>query len=177
MKLIIYTEHFSIHHLQIWSERPGGVRDFKVTFSYSCMLFSPMTMNPGSGLFVKWEGFSEPYNGIWNRFCCCWRRNTTRTWAPRVHSFPAARSSALPSPGRSSATPRSCCWTRPPLPWTPRARRYTCANCSPRVSAPKIHICSQCPPAQAAHERPIIFIIILKIIIIYHLRTYPPSSS
>lgn len=42
----------------------------------------------------------------------------------------------------------------------------------PPVSAPKIHICSQCPPAQTAQERPIIFTIILKIIIIYHLRPY-----
>lgn len=53
---------------------------------------------------------------------CC--RNTTQTSAPRAPSCPAARSSASPSPGPSSETPRSSSWMRPLLPWTRRARRW-----------------------------------------------------
>ena len=55
-------------------------------------------------------------------------RNMTRTSAPRVPSCLAVRSSASPSPGRSYVTRRSCSWMRPPLPWTPRARRYASLN-------------------------------------------------
>lgn len=51
-------------------------------------------------------------------------RNMTQTSAPRAPSCPADRSSASPSLGPSSETPRSSFWTRPPLPWTRRARRW-----------------------------------------------------
>lgn len=48
----------------------------------------------------------------------------TQTSAPRAPSCPADRSSVSPSRGPSSETPRSSSWTRPPLPWTRRARRW-----------------------------------------------------
>jgi len=73
----------------------------------------------------------ELFRAVWTQFIdmthdhfppCL--RNTTQTSAPRALSCLAVRSSVSPSPGRSSATPRSCCWTRPRPPWTRRARRY-----------------------------------------------------
>lgn len=126
--LLKFTKHFSIYNLQVWSEKPGEAKDFTGHSGYF-LLFSQITPNPGTGSFFKYKSFfSETCNRILN--LSCWRRNTTRTWAPRVHSCPEARNSALPSPGQSSVTPRSCCWTRPPLPWTPRARRYAWSNSS-----------------------------------------------
>lgn len=53
----------------------------------------------------------------------CVLRNMKHRLGPRVHSFREERNSALPSPGQSSETPKSCCWMKPPLPWTQRAKR------------------------------------------------------
>ena len=44
-------------------------------------------------------------------------------------SFPAGRSSAWPSPGPWPTTPRSCCATSRPAPWTPSRPRASCRFC------------------------------------------------
>jgi hypothetical protein len=50
-------------------------------------------------------------------------RWATTPWSARPgRGCRAASASASPSPAPSSRTPRSCCWTRPPARWTPRAR-------------------------------------------------------
>ena len=47
----------------------------------------------------------------------------------RQSSCPADSASGSPSPGRSCATRRSCCSTRRPAPWTPRARSSSRRRC------------------------------------------------
>lgn len=73
-------------------------------------------------------------------------RNMTQTSAPRALSCPADRSSASPSPGPSSETPRSSSLTRPPRPWTRRARRWASL-----IKEKKEEKKKQSPLAEAAH--------------------------
>lgn len=117
------------------------------------LLFSHKQLSPGRSFFLAPADILRPLVGKFKKSSIQTRRggpsrdlarhlilllfplrlrNTTRTSAPRVHSCLAARSSALPSPGRSYATPRSCSWTRPPLLWTLRARRYASLNSEQR---------------------------------------------
>jgi len=53
--------------------------------------------------------------------CANCRKATTASWASAARACPAVSSSASPLPGPCSRTRRSCCWTRPPAPWTRRA--------------------------------------------------------
>jgi ATP-binding cassette subfamily B protein len=53
------------------------------------------------------------------------RRASIRRWASAPRRCRAASANAWPSPGLWSAPRRSCCWTRPPAPWTPRASGWS----------------------------------------------------
>ena len=57
----------------------------------------------------------------WTSWACPTRRT------PIPPSCPADRSSASPSPGPWPPTPRSCCATRPPPPWTPTLPGRSCS--------------------------------------------------
>ena len=57
-------------------------------------------------------------------------RTASTPWsASAASSCPAASGSGSPSPGRSCATRRSCCSTRRPARWTPRARSSSRRRC------------------------------------------------
>jgi energy-coupling factor transporter ATP-binding protein EcfA2 len=64
--------------------------------------------------------------------------DTTRRWAKTAPTCPVASASASRSPGRWSATRRSCCSTKPPRRSTmnpkPRCRRRSKAPCAPHRS-------------------------------------------
>lgn len=101
-------------------------------------------------------------------------RNTTPTWALRGLSYLVARSSALPSPGQSYVTLRSCSLTRLPPPWTPRARRYASLNSEQLPFAESTNSTSQrsaaawySPGTQSKESRHLI-IIIINITTIHH---------
>lgn len=113
------------------------------------LLLIVFTLSPGEVIAACWRPrrCACPLTSIFNTFnlllpSCL--RNTTPTSARRVLSFLADRSSASPSPGRSYATPRSCSWTRPPPPWTPRARRYASLNSELHRRIHKPYMTVQC---------------------------------
>jgi ATP-binding cassette subfamily B protein len=54
---------------------------------------------------------------------------STPWWASAASSCPADSASGSPWPGRSCVTRRSCCSTRRPAPWTPRARFSSRRRC------------------------------------------------
>ena len=57
----------------------------------------------------------------WNWWACLIRQTATRP------SFPAARSSAWPSPAPWPPIPRCCCATKPPARWTPTPPMPSCS--------------------------------------------------
>ena len=71
---------------------------------------------------------------------CATRSSTTTSWtgpADSARSSPregrtsrAVSASASRSPAPCASTPGSSCWTRPPAPWTPRARRRSTTPCA-----------------------------------------------
>lgn len=103
------------------------------------------------------------------------RRNTTQTLAPRALSCPADRSSASPSPGPSSETPRSSSWTRPRLPWTRRARRWASLieeKKKQSALAESAHFIRRLLQILPGERSGCSIIITLNVIIIHHLYYY-----